>query len=474
MAPTGYERLSAQDSSFLQFEREGNPAHISAVAIFEPGSLGCASGGLDMERIRAHILARLDSLPHYRQHLAYTPVQRHPIWVDDAAFDLAHHVHHAGLPSPGSRTQLAELAGRITSQPLNMKRPLWELWFVEGLPEGRFAAVAKVHHCMVDGVSGVNVLTTLFSPQADPEVQKARRWKPKPAPDVLDFLIDGVEDNARLLVSALRATGEALQDPLRLAADVRETVVAGWETVSTALTPPAQVPINGRVGPKRRLAWRRLALVELVETQKRLDGSLNDVVLAVVGGAVRSLLQKRRLRLKGIDFRIVIPVDTRATRADMEVGNRVSSWFLSLPVAERSPLVRFEAIRRQTRRLKKSNAKAGIENLMRFADWSGSTRLGSWAVSLTSALKPYNLIVSNVHGPQVPLYLLDARLLEFYPHLPLFANQGLSVTVLSYLDAVYIGLTGDWDLLPDLDHFADALDTSFQELQEASRKRDRP
>jgi WS/DGAT/MGAT family acyltransferase len=468
MASPTYERLSAQDSSYIMFEGRHTRIHVIAIAVFDTGTLTGSGGGLEMERIRAHVESRLHLIPRYRQRLAYTPVQRHPIWVDDERFDVRYHVRGAGLPRPGDLPQLKDFAGTIASQPLDRGRPLWELWCVDGLEGGRFAVIAKVHHCMVDGVSGVGVLTALLSGAPDATVERAPRWRPRPAPGVLEFLADGAVVGLKFSVSALRAAGEGLLHPVEAGSRALDTAAAGWQSLEAGFTPPAKTPLNRPIGRQRRVEWRTLDLAGVRDVGKRLDGSVNDVVLSIVAGAVRSFLKRRRVKLKGLDFRVIVPVDTRSDEDDLSVANRVSAWFVSLPVAERSPLRRFGSIRAQTRRLKKTGAARGVDRFLRFADWSRSTRLPFWGVSLASAVRPYNLIVTNIHGPEVRLYLLGARLLEFYPQPPLFEDRGLAVAAMSYLGKIHFGLNGDWDLVPDLPVFADAIEASFAELREAA------
>jgi WS/DGAT/MGAT family acyltransferase len=464
----GYARLSALDGSYFTFEATGSHAHITAVAIFEMGPLLAGSGGLEIERIRRHVESRLPQLPHYRHRIAFTPMQRHPIWVDDSRFDLRYHVRHTGLPQPGSDADLKELAGRISSQQLDRDKPLWEIWFVEGLRGDRFAAVAKVHHSLVDGVSGVNLLTSLLSPSDDGVLEPATRWKPRPPPGLLDFLKDGVTEGVGFGASALRAAADALSTPRQSVEEVARGAVSAWETIVGGLTRPAETPINKPIGDQRRVDWVSLDLAQVRDLRKRLDGTLNDVVLTIVTGAVRSLLRKRRVPLRGLDYRVTVPVDVRKGPLDAEASNRVSAWFLSLPVAERDPKRRFEKIRQQTRRLKRTKAENGVDFFLRFADWSGSSMLPSGFVNLVGMLRPYNLIVSNIHGPEFPLYLLGARLNAFYPHLPLFKNQGLAVAAMSYLDTLNVGLIGDWDLMHDLADFADHIEESVEGLRVAA------
>jgi WS/DGAT/MGAT family acyltransferase len=469
---TSYERLPAQDASFLQFENAGSPSHVTAVAVFEGGGVVAdPSGALDMERVRTHVAARLHALPHYRQRLAFTPIQGHAVWVDDPDFDIACHVRHAGLPAPGDAARLKELAARIASQPLDRSRPLWELWFVEGLAAGGFAAIAKIHHCMVDGVSGVGVLQSLLSPDKDQQPEAPRPWRPRPAPGTLDFLVDGISAGASFSLSLVRETSGAVLRPLATAGRVLGGAGAAWQTLRAGLKPPPEWSINRPIGQQRRAEWTSLDLHEVRDLRKRLDGSINDVVLAVVAGALRRFFQLRGERLRGRELRAVVPVDMRQGPLDLRVGNRVSSWFVSLPLGEPRALRRFERIRAQTRERKRSQAAVAVDGFMRFADWTSSSSLTLFGVTLVSAIRPYNLIVTNVHGPQLPLYLLGARLRELHPLLPLFERQGLAVAAMSYLGRISFGLSADWNAVPEIHELPPLLAGALDELREAAGAR---
>jgi WS/DGAT/MGAT family acyltransferase len=468
MGDKAYEKLSAQDSSFLRFEGLGARVHVTAVAVFDAGQRGAGAGRLDVEQMRAYIGSRLHLTPRYRQRLAFTPVQRHPIWVDDAGFDLSYHVRHAALPQPGSDAQLKEFVGGITSQPLDLDRPAWEIWLVEGLSGGRSAAVAKIHHSLVDGVSGMGLLTSLLSPVADDTIAPPPPWNPKPHPGTLEFLADGARGSAQFSASTVRDLGSLVWNPRRTAANVAEGATAIWETLTSALTRPGSTPFNASAGVQRRVEWCALDLALVRDLRKRLDGSINDVVLTIVTGMVRRLLRKRRVRIKGLDFRVTVPVNMRSGPQDADRANKVSAWFLSLPVAEPDASRRFERVREQTRRCKELQAAEGFDLLWRLADWSGSPRLGNWLADLASLVQPYNLIVTNIHGPDVPLYMLGARLSGVYPTLPLFANQGLAVAALSYQDRVCLGFTGDRDLMPDLAEMPAHVEAAVHELRSAA------
>lgn len=463
MGDPSYERLAAQDASFVMLEREGVHVHVSAVVRFDAGPQP-----FDLDRTREHVASRLHAIAHSRQRLAFTPVQNHPMWVDDAGFDVSYHVRHMALPRPGGDAQLRELAGQLISQPLDMKRPLWELHFIEGCEDGGFAAVAKIHHCMVDGVSGVGVLLALLDPSPTARVEAAPPWTARPAPSAIRFLTDGISEGTRLGWSSLRALGDGLRSPFETVGSLLDGASAGLESLRAGLAPPGDTPVNRPIGSQRRVDWRSLDLDDVREIKKRLDGSVNDVVLTVVTGAMRRFLRSRQVKLSGLDLRVVVPVDTRTGEEREGLGNRVSAWFVRLPVASRKARVCFQKISEQTRRLKETRPERGVDGFLRFADWARSNQLTFWGLNLVNWVRPYNLIITNVHGPSLPLYLLGAPLRTFTPQLPLFANQGLAVAALSYRGQIHIGLTADRDLVPDLDRLADGIDDAFAELKEAA------
>jgi WS/DGAT/MGAT family acyltransferase len=468
MSPRGYERLSTQDSSMVMFEHRTSHMHVGVVAVFEAGSLSTPAGGLDVARINAHIESRLHLLPRYRQKLGFIPFEGRPVWIDDERFNFRYHVRHTALPRPGDERALKALAGRIMSQRLDREKPLWEFWLVEGLDGDRFAIVGKVHHCMVDGAAGVGLLMQLLSPSPDETVEPPGHWVPRPAPSGLRLILDEAVHRARSPVTLLRGLGRALRHPGQARERLEETGTAVWEAISSGLKPPASTPLNRPIGPHRRIGWHTLDLALVKEVKDRLGGTINDVVLAVVTAAVRRLLEKRGAQLEGIDYRVIIPVNMRPPGDDLSSANRVSAFFLSLPVEEPDPRRRFERIEADTAHLKESKAAQGIDIFTRAVDWSGSTLLTRAGVRIASGVRPYNMIVTNVPGPQVPLYLLGARLLGVYPQLPLFANQGLGVAVMSYDGKVFWGMLGDWDLVPDLDAFSEAIQTSFDELRDVA------
>jgi WS/DGAT/MGAT family acyltransferase len=465
----GFERLGAQDKTFLDLERPNEPQHIAAITVFEAGRLARPDGGIDIERVREYVASRLHRLPRYRQRLAWIPVEGHPVWVDDPHFQIDYHVRHTALPRPGDERQLKRLAGRLVSQPLDRERPLWEFWLVEGLEGGkRFAIVQKVHHCMIDGISGVDLMAILLAidPLAEPEPSPP--FEPRPSPGPIDLLASEVGRRVTGLVSALGRTPGALREPADLAGRVREGVAAVSETLSAALRPASNTPINQKLGPHRRLDWRDLELSRVKAVKDRLGGTVNDVVLATVSGALREFLALRRLDVDNLLIRANVPVSLRSRDERGTLGNRIALFMAELPVSVADPLERLARVRETMERLKSSRQAMGAEVLAAVSEWTSATLL-SLAVRGASRQRPYNLVVTNVPGPQLPLYMLGARMERCYPVVNLQPQQGLGVGLFSYAGALGIGLTADPEQLPDLYVFADLLIKSFEELERLAR-----
>jgi WS/DGAT/MGAT family acyltransferase len=463
-----YERLGAQDSSFLYFEAPGSPMHVAGVAVFDTGDLATELGGVDVGRLTKYIEAQASTLPHYRQKLAITPVDGQPVWVDDAAFELANHVRHTSLPAPGSESQLKAVAGRILSQHLDRRRPLWEMWIVEGLEDGRFALISKIHHCMIDGASGVNLMTLLFRPEPVSDVPASPAWTPRSTPSGWRLMLDQAARRAAVPLGLLRDATRALSDPQPLLESLEKTarsLGSAFETVRHLASPS---PLNGETGPHRLVEWCSFELEDVRGVAKRRGVKINDVILATVAGALRRFLQQRKTDLDGLDFRVAVPVNMRPAGDDSSAGNHVSAMLMSLPLAEPDPLRRLALIRSETRRQKESGAALGPELLFSFGDWSGSSRWTQAVVGLINWMRPHNLVVTNVPGPPFPLYMLGARLRAMYPQLPLLPNQGLGIAVLSYDGHVNCGLIGDWELVPDIESLTASFKTAFEELQSAA------
>jgi len=468
MVVSSYEPLSAQDSSFILLEGPGMHMHVSAVAIFEAATLGTRDDRLPIEQLRAYVKSRLHQMPHYRQRLKFTPIQRHPIWVDDGHFNLEYHVRETALPKPGSENQLKELAGRILSQQLDRQKPLWEMWLVNGLEGNCFALLSKVHHCMADGITGTSLMSALLSPEPVAAIEEGPHWEPTAPPGRLELAFDEIRRAASLPLSALGALRNGLRRPVTTAENVLENAAAVWHALTAGSHIPSETPFNEPIGTHRRVDWCTLDLAEIKEVRKRLNGTVNDVLLTIATGAMRRFLDRRHVKFDHLEFRVVVPVNMRRDHVDGDAANRVSAWFIRLPVTQRDPLAQFAAVKEETRELRQAKAAQGIDLFLRFADWSGSDPLTVWVMRFASSLRLYNMVVSNVPGPQRPLYLLGARLQAIYPQIPLFVNQGLGIAVMSYCGKVCFGLIGDWDLVPDLAALTSSIEWSFGQLKTAA------
>ena len=468
MARYAYDRLTALDNSFLILEKPTAYMHVASTQIFDVGPLRTLDGGVDAEAIKKMIAASLHMIPRYRQKLAWIPIENRPVWVDDRRFNLDYHVRHTSLPKPGTEEQLKRLSARIMQQHLDRSRPLWEIWVVEGLEGDRFALISKVHHCMVDGVSGVDLLKILMSVSPEHPVPQSPAFIPRPCPSRLELLRDELLRRAWLPLEAARDFGSFLREARDARRELLVRARAALETVGTTLRAGSETPLNRTIGPHRRFDWRSSELVEVKEIRKALGGSLNDVVLTVVTGAVRSFLTRRQVDPGRIEFRIMAPVSVRSGQEEGSLGNRVSAWVLELPVGEADPKRRLGIISERTSELKESKQAVGAEILTQVAEWTPSTLLALGARNVTRLL-PFNMVVTNVPGPQVPMFMLGARMQAVYPHVPLADNLGLGVALLSYHGRLHWGFNADYDLVPDLSAFAQAVESSFEELLALAR-----
>ncbi len=466
--PQPYDRLSPQDATFLDLETPNHHQHIAAAVVFESGPLATPDGGVDIERIRAYVGSRLHRLPRYRQRLARIPIENHPVWVDDPHFRLSYHVRHTALPHPGDLAQLKALAGRIISRPLDREKPLWETWVVEGIDGGnQFALVQKVHHCMIDGIAGVDLMGVLLSPDPDSTPEPAPPWEPRPVPGGLELLRGEVTRRVEGAFRALGRAPRALRDPVGTLEQLWEELEAVGETLTAGFRSASETPINRPLGPHRRFDWSELALPRVKAVKDVLGGTVNDVVLATVAGALRRFFLLHRLPVDGLLIRANVPVSLRSRHERGTLGNRIALLMADLPVDEPDPRRRLERVRETMGRLKKSRQAMGAEVLAAVSDWTSATLL-SLAVRVAARGRPYNLVVTNVPGPQMPLYLLGARMQACYPVVILLPKQGLGVALFSYAGTLFWGFTADLDQLPDLSDFVRAIECSFAELEEAA------
>jgi len=466
MRKRAYDRLTFLDTSFLLTEGPTTHMHIAGTATYEAGPLKTAHGGIDIDKIRAYVESRLDRLPRYRQVLSYVPIENHPVWVDDQHFNIHYHVRHTALPRPGDARQLKRLSGRIVSQQLDRSKPLWEMWVVEGLENGEhFALITKVHHCMIDGMSSVDLLNVLLAPKPRDLIEAPARWIPRPVPTGWELLQSETWRRVRAPFDGLQNVREIVRGIGDPRSDLRSMLRAVRDTLRTTFRAVSDTPLNRPIGPHRRFDWLAMDLEEVKAVKNKLGGSLNDIVLTTVTGAVQRFLEGRRVNVDFLDFRVMAPVSVRTEEERGTLGNRVSAWMIDLPLSERDPIKRLAKIRAATERLKNTKQAMGAEMLTRVGEWTPTTLLSLGARMVTRAL-PFNLVVTNVPGPQVPLYLLGAKMLDNYPFVPLTDFLGLGIALFSYAGQLCWGFAADWDLLPDLRDFVVAIEDAFRQLRE--------
>ncbi len=467
MSDPWYERLTAMDTSFLVLEKPWSPLHVSATLIYEAGPMTTSQGGVDIAAYRAATAAVLHRIPRYRQKLDWIPVVGHPVWVDDPEFNLEYHVRHTSLPRPGNLEQLKNLSARIMAQPLDHSKPLWEAWLVEGLEGGRFAVISKIHHCMVDGMAGRDLAQILHSTDPDSRHPKrAPHWKPRPAPTQAELLKDEVGRYVSLPGRAARGLREATKELRELGDQIGNRARSISQMMSSMREEPSKTALNQPIGPHRRFDWRNMPLDDVKKVRRALGCTINDLVLATVSGAVRDFLSNRGESLTDIDFRIAAPVSIRSD-ADRDMGNRVSQWFVHAPIDEPDPLLRVEQIHEATEELKASKQALDADLIMNIAEWT-PTVLMSLASRSASGSAPYNMMVTNVPGPQQVLYLLGAKLEAIYSQVPIADSTALGVALVSYAGTLCWGFNADFESVPDLELFADAIEASFAEIVAAA------
>ena len=456
------DRLSGLDASFLALERSGAHMHVGSVLVFE-------GEAPPYEDFVAKIEQRLHLVPRYRQKLAWPPlVQSRPVWIDDPHFNARYHVRHTALPAPAGEDDLARLAGRVFAQGLDRSKPLWELWLVDRVGDDAFALISKTHHALVDGVSGVDISTVLFDLEADPpEPDPAPAWYPRPEPSPAALLAASVAERATTPVDAVRGALGAARHPERAVGSSGRAVkgLASMAAAGVSGAPPS--PLNVRIGSHRRFAWVDADLERFKAIKSALGGTVNDAVLAAVAGALRAFLIRRGRDPEGIELKAMVPVSVRADAERGALGNRVAAMYAPLPLYATDARERFAIIHEAMGGLKESGQAVGAEVLTRLAGFAAPTVLDQ-AARLQTRQRFFNLVVTNVPGPQFPLYLQGRRLRAFYPQVPLTLNTALGIAIMSYDGRLGFGLLGDYDALPDLDEVAADLERSIDELGAAA------
>ena len=456
-------RLTALDSSFLHLEDAATHMHVASVILFE-------GEPPPYDELLAHVEGRLHLVPRYRQKLAFVPFgQGRPRWVDDPHLNLRYHVRSTALPSPGSEQQLKALASRVFSQQLDRDKPLWEFWLVEGVEGGGFAVLTKTHHALVDGISGVDIATVLFDTSADPAApaDPGERWLPRPLPSRAQLLGEALVERSTVPGEAVRTARAVLRGPRRIAEQVRDAAVGVGAMAWAGLNAAPESPYNQEIGPHRRFTWVRTSLADVKAIKNELGGTVNDVVLATVAGAIGRHLRRRGQKTDGLELKAMVPVSVRSDLERGELGNKVAAIMAPLPVWCQEPVARLDLVREQMKGLKEGGQAVGAQVLTDMSGFAPATVM-SQAARLMSRQRFFNLVVTNVPGPQFDLYLMGRRMAEPFPMVPLARNQGVGIAIMSYNGRMNFGLNGDFDVMWDIEDLAEDLAISLRELAEAA------
>lgn len=444
MANYAYERLSAQDASFLLFETPNEHMHLAWLWAFDPGPLTSADGGVDIKRIRNHVASRLYLYPRFRQKLAYTPVENHPVWVDDESFKIHYHVQHSAVPDPGDPAQLWTTTSTLLSQPLDFSKPLWELHVIEGLANGRFAIVSKTHHCMVDGNMSADLMTGLLDDTPDAPELDPPDWIPRPAPGTSDLLFDTIRDRAALAVDF----GRTIRDQI---GGLREALSGGLQRAPSS-------PINQTIGPHRLVSGVRFPRPTIDAAAETLGGTVDDVALAIVAGGLQRYLGRQAFDTS-TPLRVAMPAG-RPRKSDEAAVAQV----LSLPTNLTTPAEKVAALaeaRREADEHAPSLERASA--WLRLAEAAGHTVFGL-GIEVRKLLHSFNLIVTALPGPEEPRYLIGSKLIAAYPQIPLYQNQCVSIGVASYDGQLHVGVSVDWETVPDLVLLISDLQAAYEEI----------
>ena len=450
------DRMSPQDASFLHIEDEVSHMHIASVAIMEgpPPAI---------EELRAMVAGKLPLVPRYRQKVRFVPLDlARPVWVDDPNFNLEYHVRQSALGQPGGDAELRTLVGRVMSQQLDRSKPLWEMWMVEGLADGHWALFSKTHHCMVDGVSGTDLLTVVLDREPDARPLPADDWKPDSEPTTARLVADALRDRATSPYEQFRSF-RAAGRPLR-------EVAQGISALAPLARPTPATSLNGPIGPHRRWAWARSNLAEVKTVRTGLGGTVNDVVLAAITKGFRDLLIHRGEDPTRAVIRTLVPVSVRTKEPGPATGdgtynNKVSAMFASLPVALDDPQERLASIRSQMQGLKESKQAVAGEALTAMSGFAPPMLL-ALGTRVASRLPQRNVttVTTNVPGPQYPLYAVGRRMLEAFPYVPLAGSVRIGVAIFSYNGNINFGVTGDYDTTADIEVLCDGIESGMAEM----------
>jgi diacylglycerol O-acyltransferase / wax synthase len=465
-----YDRLSGLDASFLHLEMPETPMHVGALLVLDGEAFMRSDGRFRLDDVRAHIESRLHLIPRFRKRVVPVPLDvGHPIWVDDRDFDIARHVRLTSVPAPGSREQLLAVFEHVQAHVLDRAHPLWELVFVDALEGDHVALIQRTHHALIDGVSGIDVASVLLDFTPDTVTAEPPVWKPEPEPRPARLLIDTVTGGAAAASVASRAASSAAQVPGRAVAGLASLARRLATVVATTTVAPA-TSLNKPVGATRRFATVRVPLDDVKEVRTAFGGTVNDVVLAGIGGGLAQLLDARGELTPDLVLQVFCPVSVRHERDQMTLGNRISAMFVPIPVGEPDPTRRLRTIQATTAELKEREQAVGAAALLSLSQYAAPTIL-SLAARLAHRQPFFNLICTNVPGPQVPMYFLGARVLEAYPMVPLAKNLTVGIAVLSYCGAVHVGVLADREHWLDLDVLEAGIADAFADLAKLARGR---
>lgn len=453
------ERLSILDDFFVALERDNLPMHIGSLLIFD----GPAP---EYDDLLAHVAGRLDRLPRYRQVIRGVWLNLgNPVWQDDQHFNLEYHVRHTAVPHPGGMEQLRGLASRQLSHRLDMHRPLWEMWLIEGLEDGRFAILNKIHHAMVDGLSGNGIMETLLDDAPEVAEPPVSSWRPTPPPSNATVLTGALVDTTRTSLSRLGHLAADLGSP-RDAVTKLGAVLAGTFHLGETLA-HTEDHLLGQPGPHRRWAWADGDLGAVKKVKKALGGTVNDVILTAITNGYREFLLGREPDLpEGAFVRTMVPVSTRPPGAP-KGGNEVAIMFADLPVGLADPIARFDAVREQMRQAKFSGTVEGFDALLENAVFLPPALYAAGVrVAAVTPQPSVSTITTNVPGPQQQLYMLGRPMRKFLGYVPLGMNQLVTVAIVSYNGQICCGITADYDRVPDVQTLAAGIESGLAELTE--------
>lgn len=452
--------LSGMDTAFIEVDRAPVNMNIGALLVFE-------ASDVPFEDLAAHIERRLSRIPRFRQRLAVPPLGLgRPAWVDDEHFDLLFHVRNIGLGGTRDEAALLELFGRLVSIPLDRSRPLWELWIVD-LDDGRTAAIQKIHHAMVDGVSDADMLIALLdlTPErpgdaADPIPQ----WEPEPTPSDLTLLREAASERLRHLASAVGGLAGRARRPAETAKDSAGVAKALTATVGAVAAPNPKTSLTGTIGTRRRVEVVRADLDDVKEKKNRHGVTVNDVVLAAVSCGLGHLLRSRGEDLDDVVLRATVPMSVRASGAQGDLGNQFTPLLVRLPVGETDPLACLTDLHAQMEHLKGSAAVASTGSLFDVFELMPSSLITVGVRAFITHQHVMDLMITNIPGPPFPLYFMGAELLEIYPYVPLLQNTTVGIAIVSYNGKLNFGLSGDWDSTPDLPVLAEGITKALADI----------